>query len=203
MVALQVDRAMSELAAGWNRTEETGPTRVLECHGAGAARTIVIELRPRRSLAGDSLRNFVSFTCALILVPSLLCCLLGLWGVLPFALLEIAVFAFILRRNTAQAEDREFITIDAAHIIVGCRQRCQEHTVELNRYWSRVRVSDRAEVRIESRGRSVKVGAFLADSQRHALAARLRGLIGQIGQLPALPDEARPKAAVDLSLGRK
>jgi uncharacterized membrane protein len=182
---------MAELDAGTIRVGLDRMTPGLQvirraCH----SHAIQIELSPHRSLAGPALRNCVSFTCALILAPSLLCCLVGLWGVLPFALLEIALFAFVLRRNWQQAHDREFITIDAAHILISWRERRSERAVELDRYWSRVRLSAQAEVRVESRGRSFAIGSFLTDTERCELAAHLRTLVGRIGELPSLPFEA-------------
>jgi uncharacterized membrane protein len=178
---------MIELDAGTLRARADGFAPSMQvARRAGSPAAIRIELRPRRSLAGAALTQCVSFTCALILAPSLLCCVLGLWGVLPFALLEIALFAFVLRRNREQANDREFITIDAAHIVIGWREGRRERAVELDRYWSRVRLSSDAEVRVESRGRSFGVGSFLTDSERCELAANLRALVGKIGELPSL-----------------
>lgn len=178
---------MVELDAGMLRAHGDGVALSMQvARQAGRPAAIRIELRPRRSLAGAALTHCVSFTCALILAPSLLCCLLGLWGVLPFAMLEIALFAFVLRRNCEQANEREFITIDAAHIVIGWRERRREQAVELDRYWSRVCLSADAEVRIESHGRSFGVGSFLSESERRELAAHLRTLVGKIGELPSL-----------------
>lgn len=143
---------------------------------------IEILLRPHRSLSQANLRCWLYFTAALVMVPSILFVAAGLWGVLPFSLLELALFACALRLNACEGEETQTIQLDGSRITISTPERA----LELDRYWSRVRMSEGAHVWIESKGRRIELGSFLCETERRALAGRLGPLVGRIGELPPL-----------------
>ncbi|MGC4029224.1 MAG: DUF2244 domain-containing protein [Steroidobacteraceae bacterium] len=122
----------------------------------------------------------------------------GFWPVLPFAGLEILVFALALRANRRRALQWQTIFISEDQIRI--RKRGKSGTareVVFPRYWTRVKLSRSAiashpgRLTLESSGKSCEVGEFLTEDRRRELARQLRGLVGRMGEIPA-PDRVSP-----------
>lgn len=150
------------------------------------APAVTLELHPHRSMQPSALQSCLYFTVGLALIPSALWAAIGLWGALPFALLELTFFILVLKLNARQSEDGQIIRIDESTITITTHQSDDAYALKLDRYWSRVRLFEDGGILIESKGSRHEVGRFLNDAQRRELGERLRQLIGRMGELPCL-----------------
>lgn len=106
----------------------------------------------------------------------------GLWPVLPFAGLELALLAWALGDNLRRGRWSQQITITSARLRIDTRLDGQPVTVEFPRPWARVTLCTSrswhpSRLLIESSGRACEIGAFLTEEERLALHARLRLLV--------------------------
>ena len=110
---------------------------------------------------------------------------------LPFAGLEIALLS---GRSSSMRDgsERETITIDEESITI----RRGDRAANISRYFldigSRVTLHapltalHPSRLLLESRGRACEVGRFLTEDERRSLAARLKQLVGNVNEPPAL-----------------
>ncbi len=116
----------------------------------------------------------------------------GLWPVLPFAGLEIALLAWAVRASLREGSKRETIAIDDDWITVRRTGPCGEHFSVFPRHGSTVKLHAPAaalhpsRLVLESRGRVCEVGRFLTEDARQSLAARLKQLVGNVNEPSAL-----------------
>jgi uncharacterized membrane protein len=122
---------------------------------------------------------------------------LGFWPVLPFAGAEMLLLGWALRSNMQRRFERESIHITEADVIIE-DARADPSRVVFPRHWARVKIRrpksplHRAQLVIESHGRTREVGKFLTEEERRQLAAELRQLIGDMNQSPELPGMGSP-----------
>lgn len=149
-------------------------------------------LRPNGSLSPQQARVFLGLTAGGCFAIALLFTLQGLWPVLPFAGLEIAVLAWALRTSMRHSGHRETIRVGQDIIRVERRDRAGIHQAEFTRHWTRVTVRAAALPRhpsrlvIESQGRQCELGRFLTEEERRDVARRLRRLVGGMNASPLL-----------------
>lgn len=152
----------------------------------------VLELAPHRSLTPKTARIFV----ALVAVPTFAVALMftaqGFWPVLPFAGLEIGLLAWAVRASLRSGLERETITVTPDSVIVRhCDRRGVQSSV-FPRHWARVTLHappaalHPSRLVLESRGRACEVGRFLTEDERRSLAVRLKQLVGNMNETPAL-----------------
>ena len=160
--------------------------------GAGEHR---IELAPNCSLTPGSARNFVASVALLTFATALFFTVQGFWPVLPFAVLEIALLRWAVRASLRSGRQREAIVISDEAIVFERRGSAFSTRLVFPRHWATVKLRDPlaalhpSRLTIESHGRACEVGRFLTEDERHALAVRLRRLVGKPSESPAL--EAR------------
>jgi uncharacterized membrane protein len=116
----------------------------------------------------------------------------GYWPILPFAGLEIALLAWAIRHSMRNAQERETITVTEDCVAV---QRCtvhgEQHAV-FPRHWVKVKLHaplaalHPSRLILESHGRACEVGRFLTEDERRGLALRLKQLVGNVNESPAL-----------------
>lgn len=108
---------------------------------------------------------------------------IGFWPVLPFAGLELLGLGLALRLSLRRGRTREFIRIDERDVVVkrsGGRERME---CRFSRPWTRVQLRAApvpnwpSRLLLGSMGRTVEVGAFLTESERRRLKARLSELL--------------------------
>jgi uncharacterized membrane protein len=116
--------------------------------------------------------------CAFSLTVSLaLLVLHGIWVVLAFSLLELALVGLALVVYARHALDREHILLADTCLLVECVQadRCQQ--ARLDPLWTRVLAPDerrRPLIRLESRGVKVEIGRFVGEARRRQVERELR-----------------------------
>ena len=168
-----------------------------ETAGASARRGLAIELIPNCSLTPRQAFAFfaslciVSFTIAGIFVAR------GLWPVLPFAGLEMAVLGWAMHASLRRRRYTQTVTVTDEAIEVVTRDAGGARTESFPRHWARVslvraRGWHPSRLVIESHGRSCEIGGLLTDEERRGLHSRLRHMIGGVNESPAL--DAAPGA---------
>ncbi len=110
----------------------------------------------------------------------------GVWQVLAFTLVELALVGIALLLYARHATDHERIALSDAGLLVECVRADRRSTVHLDPLWTRVVLADGgpvrgpALVRLESRGTTVEVGRFVGEARKrqvaHELSRALRGM---------------------------
>ncbi|SMC71871.1 Uncharacterized membrane protein [Primorskyibacter flagellatus] len=140
----------------------------------------VLRLWPHNSLPRKGFAAFILATFLLISMP--LFGLLGtvlLWGLLPFGMLALAGLWYALRRNEADREILETLTIGADSIhLVRTNPRGAEQEWQCNPYWAKLTMHPQNGpvphyITLSGAGREVEIGAFLSENERMALYSEL------------------------------
>jgi uncharacterized membrane protein len=151
-----------------------------------------IDLAPNCSLSPQGARLFFGSICLFSLPFSLFFALQGLWPVLLFWGLEMALLGLALRASMRRGRDTQTVLITDSQISLVTRSRRGAQKQEFARHWAKVRLrSSRlpqhpSRLMIESRGRAFEVGSFLTEEERCRLANRLRRMVGGIAESPPL-----------------
>jgi len=154
-----------------------------------------IELTPRCSLTPTGARVFVAFVGATTLGVAAIYALQGMWPVLLFAALEIALLAWAVRASMRAGSARETIAIDQHSITIRRSDRGGEHFSVFPRHGSAVKLHapstalHPSRLMLESRGQACEVGRFLTEDERRTLAARLKQLVGNVNEPPRFKEK--------------
>jgi uncharacterized membrane protein len=101
----------------------------------------------------------------------------GIWFVLAFALVELALVGLAMLVHARHATDHERIALSESGLLVTCVRADRRELVRLDPLWTRVVVPDerpRTLIQLESRGIKVEIGRFVDDRQRRQVARELR-----------------------------
>jgi uncharacterized membrane protein len=151
-----------------------------------------IELAPNCALTTQAARRFLLGIAVITFAIALFFTAKGLWPILPFAGLEIALLGWALRASLRRGEEREFIVVSDDSVVVEQVGRKGLSRTVFPRHWARVklcgpsRAPHPSRLLIESHGRGCEVGRFLTEDERRGLAAQLRRLVGKMSESPAL-----------------
>jgi uncharacterized membrane protein len=116
----------------------------------------------------------------------------GYWPVLPFAGLEIALLIWAVRASMRAGRERQIITISADYVAVQHYSVRGEQRAVFPRHWVKVKLhaplaaQHPSRLTLESHGRACEVGRFLTEDERRSLAVRLKQLVGNVNESPAL-----------------
>lgn len=150
------------------------------------------ELSARCSLTPRTARIFIASFAAGALTVAGFFTLQGFWPILPFAGLEIALLIWAVRASMRQGQEHETITISEESVAI---QQCTAHgsqTLVFPRHWVKVKLHaplaalHPSRLTLESHGRVCEVGRFLTEDERRGLAVRLKQLVGNVNESPAL-----------------
>jgi uncharacterized membrane protein len=139
-------------------------------------------LRPNRSLSGRGM-VLTLLLIGLLTVPFAVVFLLkGAWLILPFALLQLLVFAGIFAALHRCRSDCDVLCVDGDSVEIIQRRRGRETRSRFNTYWLSMRLERRGQTSVRlwlgSHGHWVEIGEQVGEEQRLAFAARLREVIG-------------------------
>jgi uncharacterized membrane protein len=154
-----------------------------------------IELIPRCSLTPTGARLFLAFVGATTFGVASIYALQGMWPVLLFAGLEMALLAWAVRASMQAGSARETIAIDGDTITIRRSDRAGEHFSVFPRHASAVKLHapstalHPSRLMLESRGQACEVGRFLTENERRTLAARLKQLVGTVNQPPRFKEK--------------
>ena len=152
----------------------------------------VFELMPHRSLTPKTARIFIGLVAAPTFAVALMFTAQGFWPVLPFAGLEIGLLIWAVRASMRSGLERETITVSHDSVIIRHWDRRGVQSAVFPRHWSRVTLHaplaalHPSRLVLESRGRACEVGRFLTEDERRSLAVRLKQLVGNMNETPAL-----------------
>ena len=150
------------------------------------------ELRPRCSLTPRTARLFIASMAAGTFGVATLFALQGFWPILPFAGAEIALLIWAVRASMRKGQERETITITEESVVIHRRNAAGEARAVFPRHWSKVKLHAPltalypSRLTLESSGRVCEVGRFLTEDERRGLAVRLKQLVGNVNESPAL-----------------
>lgn len=157
--------------------------------GNGARR---FELRPRCSLTPRTARIFIASMAAGSFAVAGFFALQGFWPILPFAGAEIALLAWAVRASMRKGQERETITITEETVAIQRWTTHNERRSVFPRHWVKVKLHapstalHPSRLLLESSGRVCEVGRFLTEHERRGLAVRLKQLVGNVNESPAL-----------------
>ena len=155
----------------------------------------LIELTPRCSLTAKSARLLVAFVGATTFGVAAIYALRGMWPVLLFAGLAVALLALAVRASMRAGSARETIAIDQHSITVRRSSPAGEHFSVFPRHGSAVKLHAPStalhpgRLMLESRGQTCEVGRFLTQDERRTLAARLEQLVGNENEPPRFKEK--------------
>lgn len=152
---------------------------------------IAIELIPNCSLTPRQALGFFASLCIVSFTIAGFFAVQGLWPILPFAGLEMALLGWALNASLKRRGYTQTITMTDSNIEVVTRNQRGATTAAFARHWARVRLIKArgwhpSRLVIEAHGRSCEIGALLTEEERRSLYARLLGLVGGVEQSPPL-----------------
>jgi uncharacterized membrane protein len=154
-----------------------------------------IDLAPNCSLSPTGAKLFFISTCLFSLTFSLFFAVQGLWPVLVFWALEMALLGVALRSSMRRGRETQTVLITDSRICLVTRSRRGEAKQEFARHWAKVRLrSPRlprhpSRLMIESSGRAFEIGSFLTEEERCRLAKRLNNMVGGMNESPPLDSD--------------
>jgi uncharacterized membrane protein len=149
-------------------------------------------LAPRCSLTPRTARLFIGFVAATTFAVAGFFTWNGFWPILPFAGLEIALLAWCVHLSMRKGQEREIITITTESVTVEHCFSDERQTSVFPRHWAKVKLHapstalHPSRLMLESHGRACEVGRFLTEDERRGLAVRLKQLVGNVNESPAL-----------------
>ncbi len=140
---------------------------------------------PHRSLSRRGLVILVAVVGALSLLTVLRFWLIGAWPVAGFSLVEVGLFAFLLRLNTIRARASEMLLLTEDRMrIVRTDMRGQREEHDIPGAWLNVVVQERTgrvpALLLATRGRHIEVAASLGEIEKLDLAAALRDALDRL-----------------------
>lgn len=151
-----------------------------------------LELSRGNALTPKTACVFVSMVAAATFLVAGFFAYHGFWPVLPFAGLEIAFLIWAVRASMRNGLQRETIIITEELVTVQHRSPDGDWDLVFPRHWSRVKLHappaalHPSRLTLESHGRACEVGRFLTEDDRRGLAVRLKQLVGNVNESPAL-----------------
>lgn len=139
-------------------------------------------LRPSPTLPPAALLGILGAVAAINLAFMTAFVLRGAWPVAPFLGIDIALLAWAFRQSRIAARREEHLTLTRSRLTI---ERKPELTADagvcLNPYWVRVQMDEpprhESQLTLCSHGQAVGIGAFLAPTERAAVAARLKAAL--------------------------
>jgi len=135
-------------------------------------------LTPHRSLSPRGFLILMSVICVISFVGGMAFFLVGAWPVFGFFVLDALAIYYAFRLNYRSARAYERVLISGGKLTitrVSASGKAQDWT--FNPYWARVELASRpgrsSQLCIGSHGRSLVLGAFLAENERQEFAAVL------------------------------
>jgi uncharacterized membrane protein len=157
-----------------------------------SATSLRIELSRGNALTPATACVFVTTVSIATFTIAIVFAVRGYWPVLPFAGLEIGLLIWAVRASMRSGLQRETITITEDSVTVQRSSVAGERPLVFPRHWASVKLHappaalHPSRLTIESHGRVCEVGKFLTEADRRGLAARLKQLVGNVNESPAL-----------------
>ncbi len=147
-------------------------------------------LTPNCSLTPRTATLFLIATGGLTFLIAGVLAFRGLWPILPFAGLEIALLVWATLHSMRRGKECEMLEISESEVTVFSNRGSRQQITVFPRHWAKVKLHapqhalHPGRLCIESHGRACEVGRFLTEDERRGVAARLRQLIGNVSESP-------------------
>ncbi len=165
---------------------------------AAADTTRRIVVRPNCSLSRREALLFFAAVSAVCLTIAAVFAFLGLWPVLPFAGLELAVLGAALALSLQRGRYREIISVSTDQLVVERGVGDAGERDEFARHWASVHLClprsawHPSRLIIQAGSHACEIGNCLTESERRGLGMRLAELVGPVGLSPALSPPGQP-----------
>jgi uncharacterized membrane protein len=139
-------------------------------------------LRPRRALTARQFMLICAVIALLTWAVALASYSQGNVFAPLFALLDTLIVALALRWVWVLGERYELITLNEQHLQVKRSSQPQHWVFDAHPYWVRMQLEKATQglrVILQSQGKEIEVGSFLAPDERSDLAERLKTLLAQ------------------------
>ncbi|MGB0721105.1 MAG: DUF2244 domain-containing protein [Gammaproteobacteria bacterium] len=156
-------------------------------NSTGSPKTDRFILRPNRSMDWRGNLIFLGGLFAITMTVGSGLAIMGFWPVLPLAGIELTLVAIALYHTGLSASRCEVISIGSDTVKVEKGRHEPATTVEFQRFWARVQLSQPRQrlhpsrLLLRSHGRTVEVGSFLTEDEREGLARNLAARLGWAG----------------------
>lgn len=151
-----------------------------------------LELTRGNALTPRTARMFIGTVAAAIVVVASFFAAQGFWPILPFAGIEIALLTWAVKASMRAGLQREIIIVSEDSVTIQHRSPDSDWTLVFPRHWAKVKLHaplaalHPSRLTLESHGRACEVGRFLTEDDRRGLAVRLKQLVGNVNESPAL-----------------
>lgn len=168
------------------------PDSAHDALSSSSASAHVFELRPHRSLDALGRRRFIAAVALGTFAVAAFFAAYGFWPILVFAVIEVAAVMWAVRVSVRSGQVFETITITADTVAIEHCEQGHERNAVFPRHWARVTLHaplaalHPSRLVFESHGRACEVGRFLTEEERRSLASRLKQLVGNVNDSPAL-----------------
>lgn len=151
---------------------------------------VEIVARPNRSASPAALMVVYAALSVAVFAVSAFSFMLGNVLAPPFALLDVLLVGYCLRRVWRKGADCDRIRLDADEVSIECRRGRKARSVVYQTGWARVwsernTRSDGVNVYVGSHGRRTEVGSFLAAAERARLESLIKIRLGQARVCPS------------------
>jgi uncharacterized membrane protein len=145
----------------------------------------IITLSPNRSATWQQTKIVIFVMVFIVMVIALAWTFVGAWIVLPFAGLEVGLFALLMYKVSKFTYSRQVINIDAKQVTVAWGRKELKQTHKLQRedlyvyYWEADEGWHLPRISLNHDGKNVEIGDFLNLEDRQQLKTNLEqaGLI--------------------------
>jgi uncharacterized membrane protein len=168
------------------------PVNARDAMSPASANAHILELQAHRSLTPRSARRFIAIVAVGTFAVAAFFTAYGFWPVLLFAVLEILGLMWAVHASMRSGMVHETITITDDSVTIEHDERGHKQLAVFPRHWARVTLHaplaalHPTRLLFESHGRACEVGRFLTEDERRGLAVRLKQLVGNVNESPAL-----------------
>ncbi len=137
-------------------------------------------IRPNRSMTAKGMSLFVVFVGLAVFLVAMRFALLGAWVILPFAILEVVLFAVAFWWYEKASRYRETIKLSKNNILITKESLKFRKSWQFNPYWVQVKLLPNAnnwypsQLLIRSQGKQVEIGSCLTNQERQELSEALK-----------------------------
>lgn len=165
-------------------------------------RVRVFEYRPNCSLSPQAAAIFFAIVATSSLLVAGYFVTLGLWPVLPFAGLELALLAGVLMHSLRRGRWHEIVSVSPSTVEIEIFMGQTRRRIDFPRAWTQVELrrarigGHPSHLLIGSQGRFVEVGRHLTESERCEQEKKLKRAIGAMGSSPAIENAGESSGMV-------
>lgn len=147
-------------------------------------------LTPHRSLGPRGFVILMAAICAISFTAGMVFFLAGAWPIVGFMGLDVLLIYLLFRANYRHGRRHEILELTRDRLTVRkVNHYGEERSFEFQPYWLRIKMDDpvrhESQLVLESHGRRLVIGSFLAPEERADLARALEKALAETRTTPA------------------